>query len=72
MMYGSACREVLTPEEAGGAAGAGSSFRGRYPEVSLTREELLRLAPDMVGRTEALQRHTKPGRRRKRTGRLPS
>ena len=51
--------EVLTPEE-DGARRKLAEFRGRYPEVSLTREELLRLAPDMVGEnpktlTEAYQ-----------------
>ncbi len=64
--------EVLTPEE-DRARRELAEFRGRYPEVSLTREELLRLAPDMVGENpKPSQRHTKPGRRRKRTGRLPS
>ena len=51
--------EVLTPEE-DRARRELAEFRGRYPEVSLTREELLRLAPDMVGEnpktlTEAYQ-----------------
>ena len=40
--------EALTPEE-DRARRELVEFRSRYPEVSLSREELLRLAPEMVG-----------------------
>ena len=46
-MYGRACGSV-DPGGGSGEAGAGG-VSGRYPEVSLSREELLRLAPEMVG-----------------------
>ncbi|MFR0733879.1 MAG: hypothetical protein ACLSHU_06535 [Oscillospiraceae bacterium] len=47
-------------------------FRSRYPEVSLSREELLRLAPEMVGRIPkpSRRRPTEAGRRQRRTGRI--
>ena len=62
--------EALTPEE-DRARRELVEFRSRYPEVSLSREELLRLAPEMVGEnpktlTEAYRSW------QRRTGRLQS
>lgn len=64
--------EALTPEE-DRARRELVEFRSRYPEVSLSREELLRLAPEMVGENpKPSRRPTEAGRRQRRTGRLQS